>query len=580
VAFHLRAVAVCVAFCAFSRSASPALAMLPDRLDRVSEPYTSTFAGSGLAGDTDAAAPEATFLTPAGVAIGSDGSVYVADVAAQNIRRIRAGIVDTIAGVSDPGPSPESRVGGYVDGSVRTARFNRPIALATHAGALYVADAGNHCIRRIQNSVVATVASGLNNIKGIAVTDEGTIYAADDGVGIRRIPRKGKATVLNLPSDRKMVLGVATRTIDGHEYLAYTDATHVYIEESGAPRPQSLAYDDEREPDGAGIGVGHAYGIAILNENTVLVTDTTTHAVRLVRFPDPPFVAGRVVRDVAGGIALGSDTAGGFADGPPTRARLDTPTALAIANDGTVYVADAGNRRIRKITGIDARESILPDLSNFAIADHSYNVAIVGNSYAFYNVLWPESIGGRIEAALTRDAKSIELPERASLSTFRIDAASEDAEISIVHEYLFDHRVNLIVLLLNSYVAMRSQTLETLKAQLDSAGIKLLVVFTPQGFEIAPSEFWSAKRDTGDADFAKLREPAARDESYYNMTGVHGLYLLDAMEAHETLPNRQPLFYSSEHHLTIYGSEWVGRRIADEIERWKPWRAASDAAAR
>jgi hypothetical protein len=64
------------------------------------------------------------------------------------------------------------------------------------------------------------------------------------------------------------------------------------------------------------------------------------------------------------------------------------------------------------------------------------------------------------------------------------------------------------------------------------------------------------------------------------MTGVHGLYLLDAMEAHETLPNRQPLFYSSEHHLTIYGSEWVGRRIADEIERWKPWRAASDAAAR
>jgi sugar lactone lactonase YvrE len=550
--------------------------MLPDRLDRVSTPYTSTIAGSGVAGRNDGAALAATFLTPTGVALGNDGAIYVADIAAQNIRRIRAGSVDTFAGTSDPGSSPESRVGGYADGNTHIARFNRPIALATHGADLYVADAGNHCIRRIRNGIVETIARNFTNIKGVAVTDDGTIYAADDGVGIRRIATSGTATILGLPSDHKSVLGVATRTLGGHAYLAYTDSTHVYLEEIGTPKPQVLAYDDEREPDGAGLGVGHAYGVAILNENTVLVTDTTTHAVRLVRFPAPPFVAGRVVRDIAGGVSQGSDVAGAFADGPPARAKLDTPTALAIGSDGSVYVADAGNRRIRKIVGVDGRESVLPDLSNFAIPDRSYHVAIVGNSYAFYNVLWPESIGGRIESALARDATNIGLPERPSVTTFRIDAASDDAEISIVHEYLFDHRTNLIVLLLNSYVAMRSETLVRLKAQLATVGIKLLVVFTPQGFEVGPGEFWSAKRDTSDADFVKLREPAARDETYYNMTGVHGLYLLDAMEASEEGADRRPLFYSSEHHLTIYGSEWVGRRIAGAIEQWKPWQPATD----
>jgi sugar lactone lactonase YvrE len=578
VASHLHSVAACSAILSLALAACPASAMLPDRLDRVSTPITSTFAGSGLAGRTDGPARNATFLTPTGVAIGNDGSLYVSDIAAQNIRRIHAGVVETFAGVSDPGNSPESRAGGYADGSVRSARFNRPIALATHGAELYVADAGNHCIRRIVNGVVQTIARNFTNLKGVSVTEDGTIYAADDGVGIRRIATSGTATILALPSDHKAVLGVATRAIDGHQYLAYTDVTHIYLEQIGAPKPQVLAYDEEREPDSAGVVVGHAYAVAILNENTVLVTDTTTHAVRLVRFPAPPFVAGRVVRDIAGGIAQGSDTAGAFAEGPPARARLDTPTALAIAADGTVYVADAGNRRIRAIAGVDSRESVLPDLSNFAIPDRSYHIAIVGNSYAFYNVLWPESIGGRLETALARDAASIGLTQRPAVTTFRIDAASDDAQISVIHEYLFDHRTDLIVLLLNSYVAMRSETLVRLKAQLATVGIKLLVVFTPQGFEVAPSEFWSAKRDTGEQDFVKLREPAARDETYYNMTGVRGLYLLDAMEAHEEERNRQPLFYSSEHHLTIYGSEWVGRRIAEAIEAWKPWRAASDAA--
>jgi hypothetical protein len=545
---------------------------VPDERDKISEPQTSTIAGSGARGRADGPALAATFLTPSGVAVGAGGAIYIADVAAQDIRVLRAGTLQTVAGASDPGNSPENRVGGFADGPARTAKFDRPIAIATHGTDVYVADAGNHCVRKIANGNVTTIARNFTNLKGIAVADGGEVYVADDGAGIRRIDPRGRITTLPLPTDHQLVLGVALRTIAGREYLAYTDATHVYLGPLGSAKPQSLAYDDEREPDGTGAVVGHTYGVAILNENTLAVTDTTTHTVRLIRFPAPPFVAGRVVRVLAGGNNDGTDITGGFGDGPPWRSRFDTPTAIAIADDGSLVVADAGNRRIRKIANVDARESVLPDLSNFTIPDRSYHVAIVGNSYAFYNVLWPESIGGRIEAELSRDATSIALPAPPAVSTFRIDAASDDAAISIIHEYLYDHRTSLIVFLLNSYVAMRSDTLLRLRSQLDSVGIKLLVVFTPQGFEVSPRDFWSAKRDEDSGDALKLRAQAARAESYYNMTHVHGLFLLDAMEAQGGTRNRQPLFYSSEHHFTVYGSEWVGRRIVDELERWRPWR--------
>ncbi len=544
----------------------------------------TTIAGSGRAESTDGSAFTASFLAPVGIAVAASGTIYVADPAAHVVRRIRGDHVDTYAGYNAAGVARGLRSGGYLDGPAARARFDRPVAVAVGPrGAVYVADAGNHCIRKIERGYVSTYAGSRRNesrdgsareaafvdLRGLASDDEGTLYAADYGVGLRKIASDGRVTTLDLPSDKKGVLGVSARGSGARLELAYTDTTHIHVVVGG--KAQSVAFDDEREPEASGLVVGHASGIAILNENSVAVTDPTTDAVRFVRLPAPPFIGGRMTRALAGGVREGLDTTGGFADGSPDRARVDAPAGIAVATDGSLVVADTGNRRIRRIYNVDPRESVLPDLSNFTIPERAYHVAIVGNSYAFYNVLWPESLPGIVGAGLQRDAHALGLTHTVAVTAFRIDDASERAASSIVREYLSDGRTQVVVLLLNAFDPTRTATLDELATRLRAIRTKLLVVYTPQGFEVSPIEFVTATKGKTASDFAALRARAAKDEAYYALSGVRGLYLLDAMEAEAARPDRRPLFYGADHHFTIYGTQFVAQRILSELERWKPW---------
>ena len=109
----------------------------------------STFAGSRVAGLKNGTGSAAAFNCPRGLA--SDGStLYVADTLNNCIRAVdKNGIVSTYAG---------STTEGYADGERAKALFNAPSGLCWYDGALYVADTGNHCIRKIENGVVSTVA--------------------------------------------------------------------------------------------------------------------------------------------------------------------------------------------------------------------------------------------------------------------------------------------------------------------------------------------------------------------------------------------------------------------------------------
>jgi DNA-binding beta-propeller fold protein YncE len=104
----------------------------------------TTFAGkSGESGSTDGSAAQARFTRPRGIASDADGNLYVADEGDHTIRKItRTGMVSTLAG--HPGAS------GHADGPGKTARFAAPRGLTVDAaGNVYVIDTDNHAIRKI-----------------------------------------------------------------------------------------------------------------------------------------------------------------------------------------------------------------------------------------------------------------------------------------------------------------------------------------------------------------------------------------------------------------------------------------------
>ena len=124
----------------------------------------ATLAGS-VAGFVDGPAASARFNVPQGLAIGSDGSVYVADASNHRIRRISADlIVTTVAG---------SGVAGWLDGDATLARFNAPWGVATdNSGTIFVSDRSNQRVRRIFADKVTTAAgiASAGWVDGVATT--------------------------------------------------------------------------------------------------------------------------------------------------------------------------------------------------------------------------------------------------------------------------------------------------------------------------------------------------------------------------------------------------------------------------
>ncbi len=168
----------------------------------------TTFAGTAnLAGMIDGTGLAAKFNAPSGVAVGSTGTVYVADTNNDTLRVVTsAGVVSTLAGLG--------QTAGASDGFGSGALFNLPTGLAIDAsGNIYLADTANSTIRKINASGVVTTFAGLagiaglrdgtgsgawfNQPKGLTVDTAGNVYVADTGnASIRKITAAGVVTTL------------------------------------------------------------------------------------------------------------------------------------------------------------------------------------------------------------------------------------------------------------------------------------------------------------------------------------------------------------------------------------------------
>ena len=161
----------------------------------------STIAGSGVPGFKDGPALEAQFDGPLGVAVDRKGNIFVADAYNDCIRRIATdGNVRTLAGVGLP---------GFDDGDAASASFDTPCGIGVDKrGNVFVADAGNHAIRKIAPegnvSTVARRTDGepreneprLNHPVGVIVANDGFLFICDEGGGrIVRITPEGVGSV-------------------------------------------------------------------------------------------------------------------------------------------------------------------------------------------------------------------------------------------------------------------------------------------------------------------------------------------------------------------------------------------------
>ncbi|QNH63680.1 NHL repeat-containing protein [Hymenobacter sediminicola] len=274
--------------------------------------YTiSVFAGTNSSGGfADGTGSQAEFNNPEGLAVDAQNNVYVADFLNHRIRKISpAGVVTTLAGSGPTG----TQNGGYADGLATTARFSSPAAVAVDAqGTVYVADFGNARIRKISTAgVVSTLAgSGVRGgadgpaavaqfdlPTGLAVDAQGTVYVADGGnYRIRKITTSGVVS-----------------TLAGSGVAGYADGT------------------------GAAAQFQYVTGLALDGQGNVFVADLQNHRIRKVS------PAG-VVTTVAG-----SGTKG-YTDGPAAAARFNAPAGVAVDAEGTIYVTDGENNRIRKIS--------------------------------------------------------------------------------------------------------------------------------------------------------------------------------------------------------------------------------------
>ena len=295
-----------------------------NRIRRVSpNGIISTFAGNGSLNFNGDGGPatRSSIGSPFDVAVGPDGSVYIADRLSQRIRRVTPdGLIDTVAGKGLAGFSGDG-------GPATEAELNYPgnVAIAPD-GTIYINDGGNHRIRKVSPDGFITTVAGtgvrdstgdggpaalatFDTVRGMALGPDGSLYLADMGANrIRRISPDGIIS-----------------TVAGNNQRGFLG--------DGGPATAAAL----RDP----------WDVTVGSEGEIYIADTGNNRIRRV---SPSGIISTYAGNGDGGF--GDDT------GPATAARFRSPAGVTIGPDQNVYIAASGDYAIQKVASAFPRFSL------------------------------------------------------------------------------------------------------------------------------------------------------------------------------------------------------------------------------
>ena len=269
----------------------------------------TTIAGSGSSGSANGTGPAATFNFPEGLWGDGFGNLYVADLGNHLIRKIviATQVVSTLAGSGSP---------ALTNGTGTGASFNSPHAVWGDAATLYVADKDNHVIRKIVVSTGVVTTFAGTGIAGFSNNATGTLAQFD--------------TVLGIWGDDS-----ALYVTEG----GFNNNRIRKVELSGTQTVTTLAgAGPSGSTDASGTSASFNFPHSIWGDGTNLwVVDLFSNTIRKI------VISSQAVTTVAGSAGSSGST-----NGTGSGARFTSPQT--IVGDGlNIYVSGGGNNQIRKL---------------------------------------------------------------------------------------------------------------------------------------------------------------------------------------------------------------------------------------
>lgn len=351
----------------------------------------SDFAGeAGHSGSTNGILAAARFQVPAGMTHDAAGNVYIVERSNHSVRKITPeGVVTLLAGGGNC---------AAIDGADVSARFCTPRAIAADpAGNLYVADTGNHTIRKITPAGMVTTLAGMagaagpdngmgaaarfNNPMGVAVSAAGDLYVADSSSHvIRRITADGTvSTIAGMAGSSGSADGIGSGArFSGPAGLAFDTEGRLVVSEQYGRRIRRIDIVTAAVETLAGSGTGGSADGNGTDASFVAPVALAPAANGDIAVIEEGGIVRRVSPSGVVTTIAGKRPVSGKVDAMGTAAFFNNPGHLAQDAAGNLFVADTSNRVIRRVSP-EGAVTVFAGTGNSDVLDGIATVARFGN---------------------------------------------------------------------------------------------------------------------------------------------------------------------------------------------------------